>query len=146
MVDRKGRVPLVIPLILGGGAALAEILGLSVLAAGAGALAGSIWATINDYPPGADAPSVPDSPSVPDGPSCPTAPPKDFWTDKDRRALIGLANEGKRGGISTENADTLLYWAGHYGEDSRDDRGTDHWPGGDHIHIGPINHIPVRGR
>jgi RHS repeat-associated protein len=66
----------------------------------------------------------------------------------DAAALIDLAKKAKRrGGLSQDEAKILLEWANEYGvEPALDHTGTDHWVGGDHIRIGPINHIPVRRR
>ena len=60
-----------------------------------------------------------------------------------QEALIELAKEAKRDGISVANAATLMDWADELQVTWRDDIGTSHWVGGDHIHIGPIDHIPV---
>ncbi|MDH4101742.1 MAG: RHS repeat-associated core domain-containing protein, partial [Nitrospirota bacterium] len=67
----------------------------------------------------------------------------------DIAALIDLAKEAKRKGISKIDAEQLLKWAKEYGvEPSHDHIGTDHWKINnapvDHIRIGPVNHIPVR--
>jgi len=61
-------------------------------------------------------------------------------------AVIQLAKQAKRtGGVTEEEAQTLLNWAREYGvKPARNDIGTDHWVGGDHIHVGPVNHIPVK--
>jgi len=62
----------------------------------------------------------------------------------DQASLIELAKDAKRTGISSEDADTLLQWSNEYNIiPTLDHRGTTHWAGGDHIRIGPINHIPV---
>jgi hypothetical protein len=48
-----------------------------------------------------------------------------------------------RTGITQDEADILLQWAKEYEMSPvRNDVGTSHWVGGDHIHIGPVNHIP----
>ena len=67
----------------------------------------------------------------------------------DQQALNDLAKEAKRRGITNEDADTLLDWENEVdpnnekGLRGHDDRGTDHWTGGDHIHVGGQDHIPV---
>ena len=67
----------------------------------------------------------------------------------DQQALNDLAKEAKRRRITNEDADTLLDWGNEVdpnnekGLRSHDDRGTDHWTGGDHIHVGGQDHIPV---
>ena len=157
-VDPDGQAVMVIPLIFAGAelsaaAAAAANLGTAVLVTSAVvATAIAAWwaAENNDKPADTPAPSAPDAPSGPDAPSCPAdpaAPTEAEILEGNRRALIELANKGKRN-LSDSNADTLLDWADKYGVDARDDRGTDHWVSWDgikdHIHIGPINHIPVR--
>ena len=62
----------------------------------------------------------------------------------DQEALVDLAQQARRTGINQGDAQTLLDWADEVGLNARNDIGTNHWVGGDHIHIGPINHIPVR--
>ena len=37
-----------------------------------------------------------------------------------------------------------IYHRGAHGPWYRKDIGTTHWVKGDHIHVGPVNHIPVR--
>jgi hypothetical protein len=66
--------------------------------------------------------------------------------DPDQNALIQLAKEAKRKGrITNDEADGLLQWANEYGvQPALDHRNTTHWVGGDHIRIGPVNHIGVR--
>jgi len=62
----------------------------------------------------------------------------------DQSALIELAKGAQRTGITQDEADILLQWAKEYEMSPvRNDVGTSHWVGGDHIHIGPVNHIPV---
>lgn len=61
----------------------------------------------------------------------------------DQEALSDLVKESEKKGISNSDADTLLEWADEYDFPSRDDRGKDHWIGGEHIHLGP-KHIPIR--
>jgi len=63
----------------------------------------------------------------------------------DQAALVDLAKTAERTGIDRATADTLMDWAKEYGLPARNDIGTSHWVGGDHIHIGPVNHIPVKG-
>lgn len=63
----------------------------------------------------------------------------------DAAALVDLAKEARRNGTSLSEAGTLLDWANEYGvRPALDHINTDHWIGGAHIRIGPINHIPVR--
>lgn len=65
--------------------------------------------------------------------------------DPDQDALIQLAKDAqRRGGVNQQDAQTLLDWANEYGLRNRNDIGTNHWVGGDHIHIGPVNHLPVK--
>ena len=61
----------------------------------------------------------------------------------DQQALNELAKEGKRSGVTNSDADTLLEWDQEVGMGGRDDRGEDHWVGGEHIHAGGQDHIPV---
>jgi len=61
----------------------------------------------------------------------------------DQAALIDLAKEGQRTGVTPGEANTLMQWAQEYGVSFRNDIGTTHWIRGDHIHIGPVNHIRV---
>jgi RHS repeat-associated protein len=61
----------------------------------------------------------------------------------DQQAVIELAKEARRFGIDQQAADALIGLANETGLPARNDVGTDHWRGGDHIHIGPVNHIPV---
>ena len=64
---------------------------------------------------------------------------------KDANALIQLAKDAKRIGISPEDAETLLQWAQEYKVNpTLNHIGTTHWVGGSHIRIGPVNHIPVQ--
>jgi RHS repeat-associated protein len=73
----------------------------------------------------------------------PKGPGKPF--DPDQDALIQLAKDAqRRGGVNQQDAQTLLDWANEYGVKGRNDIGTNHWVGGDHIHIGPVNHLPVK--
>jgi len=63
----------------------------------------------------------------------------------DQRAVIELAKEAKRKGITQEDARALLDWAKEYNvTPAKNHIGTDHWIGGDHIRVGPVNHIPVK--
>ena len=63
----------------------------------------------------------------------------------DANALIQLAKDARRYGISPQDAEILLQWAKEYNiNPALDHIGTTHWVGGDHIRIGPINHIPVK--
>jgi RHS repeat-associated protein len=64
---------------------------------------------------------------------------------KDANALIQLAKDARRTGVSPEDAETLLQWAKEYNVNPAQNHiGTTHWVGGDHIRIGPVNHIPVK--
>jgi hypothetical protein len=63
----------------------------------------------------------------------------------DQQAVVDLAKDAKqRGGVSAENADTLVKWGKEagFGDGAR---GPENHGGasGDHIHVGPVNHIPV---
>jgi uncharacterized protein RhaS with RHS repeats len=63
----------------------------------------------------------------------------------DAAALVKLAKRAKQTGVSPEDANTLLNWADEYGvTPAHNHIGTDHWVGGDHIRIGPVNHIPIK--
>ncbi|MCU7850128.1 MAG: hypothetical protein KZQ89_19490 [Candidatus Thiodiazotropha sp. (ex Lucinoma kastoroae)] len=68
----------------------------------------------------------------------------------DRKTLNDLINDATNKGrepLSDSDADTILDWADEVGvEGARDDRGKDHWVGGDHIHVpgSGVGHIPVR--
>ena len=61
--------------------------------------------------------------------------------------MVDELTSGGREPLSREDAETLLEWADELGiEGARDDSGTGHWVGGDHIHIpqnGVTEHIPV---
>ena len=50
--------------------------------------------------------------------------------------------------LTITGADTILDWAEELGvKGARDDRGTDHWVSGDHIHVpdyGGKTHIPTK--
>ena len=59
-----------------------------------------------------------------------------------QEALNEIAKEGERKGVTNSDADTLLNWADEYDLQGRDDRGKDHWIGGEHIHVGG-KHIPI---
>lgn len=62
-----------------------------------------------------------------------------------QQAVVSLAKECKRTGVSSENANTLVQWGQEAGFDnSRVDgphpgTNTDY----DHAHVGPVNHIPI---
>jgi RHS repeat-associated protein len=68
----------------------------------------------------------------------------------DRRALNELIDEVTQGGrrpLSESDADAVLDWADELGiQGARDDRATDHWEKGPHIHVpgSGISHIPAR--
>jgi predicted Ser/Thr protein kinase len=68
--------------------------------------------------------------------------PKSKKHTPDQQAINDLVKESGNKGISNSDADTLLEWAEEYNFPSRDDRGKDHWVGGEHIHIGP-KHVPI---
>jgi hypothetical protein len=59
-------------------------------------------------------------------------------------ALINLAKQGDKAGVTDKEADILLEWAEEYNVRGVDHRGTNHWVGGDHIKIGPFRHIPIK--
>ena len=60
-------------------------------------------------------------------------------------AVIQLAKEAKRkGGLSPAEAEALKQLGKAAGLDTKDHTNTTHWTGGPHIHVGPIDHIPVR--
>ena len=66
-----------------------------------------------------------------------------------QQALVELAKEAKRGGVTPEQARTLIQWANEYGV--KPARGPEAHPGRQfgsrpHIHVGPVNHIPVKPR
>ncbi len=64
---------------------------------------------------------------------------------RDQSALLQLSKEAQRSGVSQSEAQQLLKWAKEYGvQPAHNHVGTDHWIGGDHIRVGPVNHIPVR--
>ena len=65
-----------------------------------------------------------------------------------QEALTGIVQDATNGGrkpLSNGDADQILDWGREVGTEVRDNRGTDHWVGGDHIHVegSGINHIPV---
>ena len=64
---------------------------------------------------------------------------------KDANALIQLAKDAKRTGVSPEDAETLLQWAKEYKVNPA--RGPEIHPNRNfnvpHIQIGPVNHIPI---
>lgn len=63
----------------------------------------------------------------------------------DAAALIDLAKQAKRTGVSPTDAKTLLNWADEYkvkpahGPEIHPNRNVDF----EHIHVGPVDHIPV---
>lgn len=64
----------------------------------------------------------------------------------DSAALIALAKQAQRTGVSRQEADTLLQWARELGVPALDHTAPQdaaHYVGGPHIRIGPVNHIPV---
>ncbi len=61
------------------------------------------------------------------------------------RALIDLAKQAQRTGLTVNEAQIMLDWAQEYNvTPALNHIGTTHWIGGDHIRIGPYRHIPVR--
>ena|GEM_PF-3308229 len=71
--------------------------------------------------------------------------PNDKKYDPDQSALIDLAKEAENKQNLTQNdAQTLIDWANEYKAPARDDTQKDHWGNVPHIHIGPVNHIPVK--
>jgi hypothetical protein len=68
--------------------------------------------------------------------------PKHFTPDQ--QAVIDLAKKGQRTGVTSGEAEALIDLAKSAGIPTRNDMGTEHWVGGDHIHVGPVHHIPVR--
>jgi RHS repeat-associated protein len=101
-------------------------------------------------------PFGPEPPRIP--PIPPTAPP-DFCNpdrgdgpitrnDGNQEAVIDLAKDAKnKGGVNPADAQTLLDWAKEYkvkpvrGPESHPNRPHGKTP---HIHVGPVNHIPVK--
>jgi RHS repeat-associated protein len=69
--------------------------------------------------------------------------------DQDQDALIQIAKDAKRrGGISEGDMETLKVWGREYGVPAR---GPEAHPGrgygsAPHGHVGPVGHIPIRGR
>ena len=63
---------------------------------------------------------------------------------KGQQALIQLAKEAKRVGVTREEAKILLEWADEYEVLGLNHINTTHWIGGPHIAIGSQNHIPVK--
>lgn len=63
--------------------------------------------------------------------------------DAQQQALIELAKYAKMiGGVTRDQAQTLLGWAREYGlVPARDHIDTTHWRFGPHIEIGPVDHI-----
>jgi RHS repeat-associated protein len=77
------------------------------------------------------------------GPAAGRSCPRPF--NADQQALIELAKIARRTGLSEPDARTLLEWAREYNIlPAQNHIGTDHWAGGDHIRVGPVNHIPVK--
>ena len=63
----------------------------------------------------------------------------------DAAELVDLAKQAKRTGVSPADAETLLKWADEYKvRPALDHINTDHWVGGPHVRVGPVNHIPVK--
>ncbi len=66
--------------------------------------------------------------------------------DPNQEALVDLAKQAKRDGASREQAEIMRQWADEYdvrfrGVESHPGRPQGQFP---HIHVGPVNHIPVR--
>jgi uncharacterized protein RhaS with RHS repeats len=65
----------------------------------------------------------------------------------DQQAVVDLAKGAQqRGGLSQADAETLLGWGAEAGLDVHGPETHDHGSlaGVPHIHVGPVNHIPVR--
>jgi hypothetical protein len=72
---------------------------------------------------------------------CPSNPSKRFTPDQS--ALVDLVKGAKqRGGVSAEDAQVLRDWANELNLPSRGPESHD--DDFEHIHIGPINHIPIK--
>ncbi len=72
---------------------------------------------------------------------CPSNPSKRFTPDQS--ALVDLVKGAKqRGGVSAEDAQVLRDWANELNLPSRGPESHD--DDLEHIHIGPINHIPIK--
>lgn len=86
------------------------------------------------------------------GGDAPPRPPGPFTPDE--QALIELAKEAARKkGVSPDDAETLVGWGRELGwpedlargPEIHDDTRPDSWGGQNpHIHIGPVNHLPIR--
>ena len=67
----------------------------------------------------------------------------------DQQTLGEIVRDQTKGGrvpLTNGQADTILGWGKEVGvQGIRDDRGTNHWQGGEHIHVpgSGLNHIPV---
>ena len=67
--------------------------------------------------------------------------------DPNQEALVDLAKQKEqRGGVTKSEAGTLLDWAKEYKVPARgpESHKTGQTAGQEHIHVGPINHIPVK--
>jgi len=64
----------------------------------------------------------------------------------DQQALIELAKGAQRTGVTRREAATLLRWGREYNVRPLHSHTQvpNHWVGGPHIRIGPVNHIPVQ--
>jgi RHS repeat-associated protein len=64
----------------------------------------------------------------------------------DQEALVGIAKDAERSGVSAAEADTLRQWAAEVGLPFRGPEAHPNRPFGKfpHIHLGPVDHIPVR--
>ena len=61
----------------------------------------------------------------------------------DQQVLVQIAKRAQKLGISKTEAKIMLEWGEEYGLKALNHMDLDHWIGGGHIHIGPINHIPT---
>jgi hypothetical protein len=123
--------------VCAGGGPVACVLAVGA-ALGAGWLGYEIWKTADSADKAGDAGDKVSDPEVkPKDKSTPFTP--------DQQAVIELAKEAARTGLSEEEANALIELALEAGLTVR---GPETHPGrkfkDPHIHIGPINHIPVR--
>jgi hypothetical protein len=62
-----------------------------------------------------------------------------------QQALVELAKQAQRTGLTVPEAKVMLKWAQEYNvQPALNHINTNHWTGGPHIRIGLTNHIPVR--
>jgi hypothetical protein len=67
--------------------------------------------------------------------------------DEDQKAAVELAKEAKKkGGLAEDEAEALVEQANDVGVPSRGPESHPNRPHGKepHVHVGPVNHIPVR--